>query len=849
MGPVLTFVGAVFFGTAATASLGYVIAVNVARLAILSLVSKKLTPKIDLSQISQDKMLTIKSAIQPQAFVYGQDMLSGPLIYAQIIGGSRDTLSRVVALTGREIESFEAYRFDDDDLAVPGTVPAAGGTVLNGRFADVVDVDFKLGTATQTVIAALNTADPTLWTSAHTGRGWSLLYTEMRVVGNNDTFDEGIPQNLRALVKGHKVYDPRKDSTQTTIPGSGAHRVNDETTWEWSNNPALCLADWLMWSQVGLTEDPARIDWDLVAAAADICEEQVQVPPVGAPVNQNRYTCNFTFYANQDRGQVKKILEDAMLGWSVFSQGKWRMWAGAAQTASIDLDEANLAGGIFEDVSTSFKDRYNRVRGKFVDPSRNYVASEYPEQRVASYVTQDANQVKYQTFDQNACNNSYEAQRNAIHVLRQSRQQIVCKFEGNWSCLQVQAGTVVTVTNAELGWTSKKFLCTAWSLNKDATGVDLTLVEENDSVWTDPDVTDYTVRDPTGDLTPPGQAEVQLTNATIHNVGITPVYSGVKLEAAGRVKYANAANVYSENGVPVGDWLGTGQDSYFVKATLISGTINAGTFGSWLPLTVDRFWDVLDDDAVVKLELAADTVTPVVLTTGTFTLSTESGAPGGLGFYLIDVGDVLQTEDAGWSAQNIDKPAYSVGDLLVVAQMGQGGQEDPVNSEDWTEVAIGDSGMSLHYRTATGDANDEFEFPAGSGGTNNIQMASFVQPAAGVDSVQLCRSYASGATIGMPYNAGSVFDTTPGTLLITLCKKTWNAPIPSTATPVEPDNGAVVGAGANSLDTAYPRYVLFGWFWEYEETQSAVAAGDWDITGDDTAAGSRTCEGVRFIPN
>jgi len=45
---------------------------------------------------------------------------------------------------------------------------------------------------------------------------------------------------------GHwvKVYDPRKDSTYPG--GSGAHRANDETTWEWSDNPALHALTWLI---------------------------------------------------------------------------------------------------------------------------------------------------------------------------------------------------------------------------------------------------------------------------------------------------------------------------------------------------------------------------------------------------------------------------------------------------------------------------------------------------------------------------------------------------------------------------------------------------------------------------
>ena len=714
MGPVLAFVGAIFFGTAAGASLGYVIAVNVARLALLSLVSKKLAPKIDLSSVAQDKMLTLKSSIQPQAFVYGQDMLSGPLIYAQVAGGSNDNLHRVIALTGREITSFDEFRIDDTDILVPLQVPATGGTVSEGKFNDVVDIDVRLGTATQTVIAALNTADPTLWTAAHTGRGWSLLYTQMYIVGNNEAFEDGIPTNIRALISGHKVYDPRLDSTQTTIPGAGLHRVNDPATWAWSDNPALCLSDWFIWDQVGMGEEADRIDWDLVAAAADVCEELVDVPDESgtcggeAQAQQKRYTVNFTFYANQERGQVKQVLEDAMLGRVIFSQGKWRMWAGAAQTPTIDLDESNLAGGIQVDASVSYKDRYNRVRGKFIDPLRNYIASAYPEQISASYVTQDGGQVKYQTFDQNACNNTYECQRNAIKVLRQSRQQIICKFEGNWSCFQVQSGTVVTVTNVELGWSSKKFLVTEWALNKEATGVSLTLVEENDSVWADPACGDYTVRTPTGDLIPPGAPLVKLTSATIHNaLDAYPVYAGVKLEASGLVKYSNAANVYSNAAVPAGDWLGAGLDIYSVRATLDAGTLTTGTVGSWLELTTDRFWDVQattqDEAAIITLEITNDPAapTPPILATGVFDLAASIIVPPPSGFVTEGIWYLPGQED---TIVDITTGA-TAGDMLIVYSTGGVGFGAPEQANGW--ITTNQYGLHRVFRKlADGDSTD-----------------------------------------------------------------------------------------------------------------------------------------------
>lgn len=71
-----------------------------------------------------------------------------------------------------------------------------------------------------------------------------------------------------------KVYDPRLDST---FPGgSGAHRLGDETTYEWSENPALHFGTYAY----GRYQNGKRvigcglrnIDWANIAAWANVCD-------------------------------------------------------------------------------------------------------------------------------------------------------------------------------------------------------------------------------------------------------------------------------------------------------------------------------------------------------------------------------------------------------------------------------------------------------------------------------------------------------------------------------------------------------------------------------------------------
>ena len=125
-------------------------------------------------------------------------------------------------------------------------------------------------------------------------------------------------------------------------------------------------------------------------------------------------------------------------------------------------------------------------------------ASTYPELRSSTYETADGGEVRPITVDFLTTNNTLEAQRKGIIILRQSRQQRVVTFQGNFSCFKLQPGTTVLLNVAEYGFSGEKFFITEWTMTQ--TGVALTMIEEIDSSWTDPAGGDYILRSATGVL-------------------------------------------------------------------------------------------------------------------------------------------------------------------------------------------------------------------------------------------------------------------------------------------------------------------------------------------------------------
>ncbi len=111
-----------------------------------------------------------------------------------------------------------------------------GQRVLGVKDGGQVFVRFYHGAFDQTSDSALVAyANPVgRWTTAH--RGVGLCYAIVTTITDVDNITS-VP-SLRFEVRGAPLYDPRKDST---VGGFGSHRWNDQSTWEFSDNPPLMM--------------------------------------------------------------------------------------------------------------------------------------------------------------------------------------------------------------------------------------------------------------------------------------------------------------------------------------------------------------------------------------------------------------------------------------------------------------------------------------------------------------------------------------------------------------------------------------------------------------------------------
>ena len=194
----------------------------------------------------------IRTSAEPRRVIYGERIVSGPLVFVTTtgptIGAVGNTfLHLVIPLAGHEVDHIGEVFFGAESLDLNDGLT---------RLAGFQRIKRHLGADGQAADADL-IAETNEWSGNHRLRG--IAYTYARLQFDRDAYPNGIP-NIKAVVRGRKVFDPRTSTTG------------------WTDNAALVLRDYLV-SEHGLGADAAtEIDDAAAIAAANICDEEVTLP-------------------------------------------------------------------------------------------------------------------------------------------------------------------------------------------------------------------------------------------------------------------------------------------------------------------------------------------------------------------------------------------------------------------------------------------------------------------------------------------------------------------------------------------------------------------------------------------
>lgn len=506
--------GAVIFGLTGIAAVGAAFAIG----AGLSLVSQALMPSIDLGAAMEGRSITTREAAQSRKIVYGRARQGGNIVYLESTGTDNKYLWLVVAVAGHEIDAFEEVWFND--------IKIWNGSFI-GVWASYVSIGFHKGDQT-TADSALDAAS-TKWTSSHVLR--DTAYMVVKLTYDAEQFANGLP-NISTVIRGKKVLNPATSVT------------------EWSQNPALCVYDYLRDTKYGLGESASNILTSSVTAAATVCDETVALSAGGT---QKRYALDGVVdTAGSIKGNLDNML-GSMIGRLVFSAGKFEIYAGEYVAPTYSVDESVAVGDISIQTKQSRRNAYNGVKGVFVSESDNYIVADYPAQISSTFAAEDGDPI-YLDMPLPFTVNNIRAQRIAKLALLRSRQQEAITIPCNLSALRFKIGDNINVTNARLGYSNKVFEVVGYAMDFTPEGqiiVNVDAIETAASIW------DWTTSD----------EEVYL------GAGEVSLYDGLS-SAAPTSLTVTASNTVNEDGTvtPSLDCTWPASDDAFIESYVLEWT-------------------------------------------------------------------------------------------------------------------------------------------------------------------------------------------------------------------------------------------------------------------------------------
>ena len=445
--------------------------VGIATIAAVSWIAKSLMPKFDMDAFgsSNGLMTNTRTATAPQEIVYGTIRKGGIITYLESNGTTNEYLHQIICLAGHEVNSIGNIYIDDQIVTLD-----SDGNVTTSRWQDAdgnntILIKKFTGAANQNVYTTLNAlTNAPSWANGASGddtnfRGQGIACIYVRLKYDQNVFTQGVPL-FTALVEGKKVYDPRSSSTA------------------FSANAALCIRDYLT-SKYGLNNATAIND-TVFSTAANTCDEDVSLSGSGT---EKRYEINGVL--SLDR-QPKDILGDmvaACAGTLFWGQGEWQLKVGEYTTPVKTLTLSDFRSDITIATKHSRRDNFNIVRGTFNDSSADYIRSDYPEIKSATFISDDAGVENALDLSLPLTTSSAMAQRLAKLTLFRAREQMTVTADFSLAALEIQVGDIIGITNSRYGWSAKDFEVIGWKLRNDRDGgelrVSLTLRETSSSAF------------------------------------------------------------------------------------------------------------------------------------------------------------------------------------------------------------------------------------------------------------------------------------------------------------------------------------------------------------------------------
>ncbi|CAB4133895.1 hypothetical protein UFOVP263_42 [uncultured Caudovirales phage] len=267
-----------------------------------------------------------------------------------------------------------------------------------------------------------------------------------------------------------------------------------------------CFLDYFTSVRYGAAISLANVNTASLTALNTYCNQTITYTLYGGGTStQPRFKCNGLLDTNLKIMQNIQSLADSCDCLVKYNEITG-LWGVIVQTPTnpivMDINDSNMISAITVnpiDISSSF----NIIEAKFPDGGAkdSFNSANFDLAIVNPTLLYPNEPVNKQSVNLYFCNNSIQAQITANRMLEAAREDLQLSCEINYIGLQLEAGDVVTVTNANYGWVAKQFRImkvTEKFSDSGQVSATLQLMEFNSAVYDDANVTQFTPAPNTG---------------------------------------------------------------------------------------------------------------------------------------------------------------------------------------------------------------------------------------------------------------------------------------------------------------------------------------------------------------
>ena len=272
------------------------------------------------------------------------------------------------------------------------------------------------------------------------------------------------------------------------------------------NSAGDVIYDYLTNTVYGAAIPVSQIDTASLTALNTYCNETITFTPyTGGSATQPRFKLNGVI---DNKSNVLSTLQDITSSCDCLLKYNeiYGIWSVIVQTPSysvvMDINNSNITGAISV-ITMDISNVYNIAQCQFPDITLN---SSFNTATVDLAVINPSllypnEPTNSQTIKLPLVDNNVQAQLLATRFLKAARLDLSIKATINYIGLELEAGDIVTVTNANYGWTAKLFRIMQVNQNFLPDGsitVDLNLQEYDPNIYNDTSITQYTPPPNTG---------------------------------------------------------------------------------------------------------------------------------------------------------------------------------------------------------------------------------------------------------------------------------------------------------------------------------------------------------------